>query len=96
MRGRAASVGPLTYRFSIDGSGDVRSASLVRSSGFSELDQEVVSLFWKWRYGPRPVIRQQSLNTAFQEAKRHSPAVAQTVGFGLGKSKIPYLSMGVD
>jgi hypothetical protein len=30
------------------------------------------------------------------EAKRHSPAVAQTVGFGLGKSKIPKLSMGVD
>jgi hypothetical protein len=24
------------------------------------------------------------------------PAVAQTVGFGLGKSKIPFLSMGVD
>jgi hypothetical protein len=30
------------------------------------------------------------------EAKPHSPAVARTVGFGLGKSKIPYLSMGVD
>ena len=33
---------------------------------------------------------------AFVEAKSHFPAVAQTVGFGLGKSKIVYLSMGVD
>jgi hypothetical protein len=30
------------------------------------------------------------------EAKPHSPAVAQTVGFGLGRSKILYFSMGVD
>jgi hypothetical protein len=30
------------------------------------------------------------------KAKSHFPAVAQTVGFGLGKSKILYLSMGTS
>ena len=33
---------------------------------------------------------------ALAEAKPHSPAVAQTVGFGIGKSNILYLSMGID
>jgi hypothetical protein len=30
------------------------------------------------------------------EAKPHSPVVAQTVGFGVGKSEMPYLSIGID
>jgi hypothetical protein len=30
------------------------------------------------------------------EAKRQFSAVAQTVGFGLGKTKMLYLSMGID
>jgi hypothetical protein len=30
------------------------------------------------------------------KAKSHFPAVAQTVDFGLGRSKMHYLSMGVD
>jgi hypothetical protein len=33
---------------------------------------------------------------AFAGGKIPFRAVAQMVGFGLGKSKIPYLSMGVD
>jgi hypothetical protein len=33
---------------------------------------------------------------AFVEAKSHFPAVARMVGFGLGKSKMLYLSMGID
>jgi hypothetical protein len=30
------------------------------------------------------------------KAEFHFPAVAQTVGFGLGRSKMHYLSMGID
>jgi hypothetical protein len=33
---------------------------------------------------------------ALSKAKSHFPMVAQTVGFGLGRSKMPYFSMGVD
>jgi hypothetical protein len=29
-------------------------------------------------------------------ANSHFPAVAQTVGFGLGRSKMHYLSTGID
>ncbi len=41
----------------------------------------------------------QAANTALpalQGTKPHSQAVAQTVGFGLGKSEMPYLSIGID
>ena len=33
---------------------------------------------------------------AFVEAKSHFPAVAQTVGFGLKRSKMPFVSTGID
>jgi hypothetical protein len=33
---------------------------------------------------------------AFVEGEIHFPAVAQTVGFGLGRSKMLDLSMGID
>jgi hypothetical protein len=47
---------------------------------------------------PRLVVASKSNPRALiaSEAKPHSPAVAQTVGFGLGKSEIPYLSTVVD
>ena len=44
-------------------------------------------------------LRHQSRNSALQAfvgAKSHFPSVAKTVGFGLGRSKMLYLSMGVD
>jgi hypothetical protein len=31
-----------------------------------------------------------------EQALSKAPAVAQTVGFGLGRSKMHYLSMGID
>jgi protein TonB len=46
--------GTVYVRFSIDSSGNVLSASLVRSSGFSELDQEVVSLVHRASPVPAP------------------------------------------
>ena len=44
-------------------------------------------------------LRHQSRNTALQAlvgGETDSLAVAQMVGFGLGKSKMHYLSMGID
>ncbi len=41
-------------RFTIDGAGNVQSASLVRSSGFAELDQEVVALVHRASPIPAP------------------------------------------
>jgi protein TonB len=46
--------GTAYVRFSIDGGGNVLSARLVRSSGFSELDQEVVSLVHRASPVPAP------------------------------------------
>lgn len=46
--------GTAYVRFSIDGSGNVLSARLVQSSGFSELDQEVVSLVHRASPVPPP------------------------------------------
>jgi protein TonB len=46
--------GTAYVRFSIDGGGNVLSASLVRSSGFSELDQETVALVRRSSPVPAP------------------------------------------
>ncbi len=46
--------GTVYVRFSIDGAGNVLSAALARSSGFSELDQEVLSLVRRASPVPAP------------------------------------------
>jgi len=47
-------------------------------------------------YQRRFMLPDQDRYFRLSEAKSHFPAVAQAVGFGLGRSKMLYLSVGVD
>jgi len=48
------------------------------------------------RQAPTTPIAERRITGFLSKAKSHFPAVAQTVGFGPGRSKMLDLSMGVD
>jgi len=46
--------GPPTLKFQIPEDGSITNVSIMRSSGVSDFDQQILQAFAKWKYQPRP------------------------------------------